>query len=85
MFRARKKPRRLEYTVEYASGQVCAARHREPCQAGNRAALSGSFCVPQSACTLMLRNFFVTSIIQCFNGGDRYLYSFIQKMAAAVL
>lgn len=35
----------------------CATRPREPCQAGDRAALSGLFCVPQSACTSMLRNF----------------------------
>lgn len=33
-------------------------RHREPCQAGDRAALSGSSCVPQQACTSMFRNFF---------------------------
>lgn len=36
----------------------CAMKHREPCQAGNRAALSGSFCVPQSACTPMFRIFY---------------------------
>lgn len=35
----------------------CATRPREPCQAGDRAALSGLFCVPQQACTSMLRNF----------------------------
>lgn len=35
----------------------CATKHREPCQAGDRAALSGSFCVPQSTCTPMFRNF----------------------------
>lgn len=35
----------------------CATRPREPCQAGDRAALSGSFCVPQPACTSMFRNF----------------------------
>ena len=40
----------------------CATRPREPCQAGDRAALSGSFCVPQQACTSMFRNF--------FTGGD---------------
>ena len=36
----------------------CATKHREPCQAGDRAALSGLFCVPQSTCTPMFRNFF---------------------------
>ena len=31
-------------------GGSCAAGRREPCQAGNRAALSGLHCAPQSAC-----------------------------------
>ena len=41
----------------------CAAEHREPCQAGNRAALSGPPCAPQSACSLcdrVERKFFST-------------------------
>ena len=37
----------------------CATKPREPCQAGDRAALSGLFCVPQQACTSMFRNFFI--------------------------
>ena len=37
----------------------CAMRLREPCQAGDRAALSGMFRVPQQACTSMFRNFSV--------------------------
>jgi len=45
-----KKGKTVDETVEYASGQVCAARHREPCQAGNRAALSGSSGAMQVAC-----------------------------------
>ncbi len=36
--------------MEYASGQVCTAECREPCQAGNRAALSGLFWAMQVAC-----------------------------------
>ena len=37
-------------TVLYGSGQVCAAGRREPCQAGNRAALSGCSRAMQVAC-----------------------------------
>ena len=35
----------------HATGGSCATGHREPCQAGNRAALSGPSCAPQSACS----------------------------------
>ena len=34
------------------AGGLCAAERREPCQAGNRAALSGLPCAPQAACPL---------------------------------
>ncbi len=34
----------------HATGGPCATGHREPCQAGNRAALSGPSCAPQSVC-----------------------------------
>lgn len=59
-------------------------RHREPCQAGDRAALSDLFRVPQQACTSMFRNF--------FQAGDDFMnkikniwLSFIRKFSAAVL
>ena len=34
----------------YAGGQVCTVERREPCQAGNRAALSGVLFAMQVAC-----------------------------------
>ena len=40
----------MDFAVEYASGQVCTAGTREPCQAGNRAALSGFARAMQVAC-----------------------------------
>lgn len=36
----------------YVGGRPCAIGTREPCQAGNRAALSGLPCAPQAACPL---------------------------------
>ena len=42
----------VQALVGYVGGQVCAAEGREPCQAGNRAALSGLFRAMQAACPL---------------------------------
>ena len=62
----------------------CATKHREPCQAGDRAALSGSFCVPQSTCTPMFRNFFVFWKTT-EKGGGFHVQSIISDMASDVV
>ncbi len=41
---------RARLCVGHAAGGSCATERREPCQAGNRAALIGKHCAPQSAC-----------------------------------
>lgn len=38
--------------LDIRADEPCAAAGREPCQAGNRAALSGLPCAPQAACPL---------------------------------
>ena len=41
---------RVERYFYHVACRSCAMERREPCQAGNRAALSGQHCAPQSAC-----------------------------------
>jgi len=41
---------RARLCVGHAADGSCATERREPCQAGNRAALIGKHCAPQSAC-----------------------------------
>ena len=41
---------RAKHLFGHVAGGSCAAGRCEPCQAGNRAALSGSFCAPQVTC-----------------------------------
>lgn len=65
----------------------CATRHREPCQAGNRAALSGLPCVPQQACTSMFRIFLLCDISGDFkmkNFKAKFM-GFIDKICGAVV
>lgn len=63
----------------------CATRHREPCQAGDRAALSGPFCVPQQACTSMFRNFLceqiseLSIVVLSFRIRGEYMYKALYR------
>jgi len=68
----------------------CATERREPCQAGNRAALSGSFCAPQVTCyphdratTACL--FFVSNYYnKTYNGGEQMYQALYRKYRPTV-
>ena len=58
-------------------GGSCAAGRREPCQAGNRAALSGLHCAPQSACPPHDQ---VKGSLLFYQKGNAYVPRALQKM-----
>ena len=62
------------------AGWRCATEYREPCQAGNRAALNGFFRAMQLVC----RSAYY-SISFMWNWSGRVVSSFVSQVATAVL
>ncbi len=77
--------------VWHAEGGPCAMGHHEPCQAGNRAALSGMLCAPQASCPLhakrhtgrfRMRLWPCPFFIAVFERGGAYVPRAVPQMAA---